>query len=208
MVLQGFRTLASLSSGDRKSLRKPSSLATANRYGSYEMKTTSILIRYILLIYFIFFCIWIITQLTPLELTNVLLKQLIYESVLFGFPIATILTSLKIWQNRKSKWIALGLIIIILSLNWILIEINILRFFGYSHSVWIDYNLIATKSEQEQIVEQQIDSGAFGYDYRIVKVFKLTNFLSWITHVEGKNIEEYREQGWKIVDDGKMQIEK
>ena len=31
VVLQGFRTLASLSSGDRKSLRKPSSLATANR---------------------------------------------------------------------------------------------------------------------------------------------------------------------------------
>ena len=31
VVLQGFRTLASLSSGDTKSLRKPSSLATANR---------------------------------------------------------------------------------------------------------------------------------------------------------------------------------
>ena len=31
VVLQGFRTLASLSSGDTKSLRKPSSLATASR---------------------------------------------------------------------------------------------------------------------------------------------------------------------------------
>jgi len=31
VVLQGFRTLASLSSGDMKSLRKPSSLATASR---------------------------------------------------------------------------------------------------------------------------------------------------------------------------------
>ena len=35
VVLQGFRTLATLSSGDTKSFRKPSSLATANRYPPY-----------------------------------------------------------------------------------------------------------------------------------------------------------------------------
>jgi len=41
VVLQGFRPLASLSSGDTKSLRKPSSLATASRYAAPEEDTTT-----------------------------------------------------------------------------------------------------------------------------------------------------------------------
>ena len=47
VVLQGFHTLASSSSGDTKSLRKPSSLATADRYVQQQkMKKPTLLLDF------------------------------------------------------------------------------------------------------------------------------------------------------------------
>ena len=121
----------------------------------------------------------------------------------------TIVISIQLGLSRHfSRALKIVLITSVLGLNLLglFYKWQLLGLFWHSHSVWTDIEVIATKSKNDRIVEQRIDSGALGYDKRIVREIKLTNFLSWKIDIKNKNLDTFRKEGWTIVSDRLLKI--
>ena len=161
--------------------------------------------------YLSFIAVWCVFYFTPLEITNKVLKQIIYETVIYGIIPATLITTIRIWMNRnldkKLKLVSsICIIIFPFLLNWVLPRFGIVSVFWNSHSIWQDVEVIAYKSENDQIIEQRIDSGAFGFNKRIVREIKLTSFLSWSRDYYGKDLNELQKEGWTIESNRSLEI--
>jgi len=167
------------------------------------MKTAKKILSIIIYSYLCLLVMWCTLYFTPLEITNKLLKQIIYETVFFGVFPFTIIFAIRIWLNRNLKNLVkfISSICIIISpflIHEALPGFGIVSVFWHSRSVWEDLEVIAFKSEGDKVLKQRLDSGALGYDKRIVREIKITSFLSWSVDYYQKDIKQLEKEGWII----------
>ncbi|PHR46535.1 MAG: hypothetical protein COA32_10345 [Fluviicola sp.] len=167
------------------------------------MKTAKKILSITIYSYLALLVIWSFLYFTPLEITNKLLKQIIYETVFFGVFPFTIIFAIRIWLNRNLKNLVkfISSICIIISpflIHEALPGFGIVSVFWHSRSVWEDLEVIAYKSEGDKILKQRIDSGALGYDKRIVREIKITSYLSWSIDYFRKDLKQLEKEDWII----------
>ena len=157
-----------------------------------------------LVVYGILGFLFLLFQLSPLEITNAILKQLIYESVLFGmvpfFLIIGIWIAISLKSNLMIKGIAgLSMASLPFILHFTLGGFGIIGLFWHSHSVWEDLEILATHKTDDSkiVVKQLIDSGAFGYGKRIVIKNEITSWLCWCEEIYDP---ELLDENWDIID--------
>lgn len=148
--------------------------------------------------------LFLLFQLSPLELTNAIIKQFIYESVLFGMVPFFLIIGTWIAISLKSNLMIKGIVGLSMAslpfvLNFSLGGFGIIGLFWHSHSVWTDLEILATHKtdDSKKVVKQLIDSGALGYGKRIVVKKEITLWLSWTEQVNDPN---ELDEGWEIID--------
>ena len=160
------------------------------------------IVKTVLIISAAFLSTFIIVEFSPLEFTDVALKTIFYQYTLVGIPIYGFL--LGVYMTRKKIWnlftgIRLGLI------GFFILNSIVFSFpFWHGHSIWETKEIIAVHKKHREtiIVEQWIDTVAFGYYRRIFKTTPITSFLSWKIDYNGKILDDI----WEIKVDRKLEI--